>query len=60
MKLTLQIFSWIAVVIGVLAVLGSFGITEDGTFGIVDYYGILGGGLFFAQGALSLIYIHKD
>lgn len=49
MKSALQITSWFAVVIGVLALLGSEG----------DPYTLLGAVLFAVQGTLALIYISK-
>jgi len=49
MKIALQIFSWIAVALGFLAVLVGEG----------DYYAFIGGALFMTQGILSLIYISK-
>ena len=52
MKLTLQIFSWIGIVMGVLAIFGSIG-TEDAG------YAILGGLLFFLQGLIALLYIYE-
>ena len=54
MKNTLKILSWIEVVIGALAILGSLG--EDGTTA-----GLLGGILFLACGWVALSYIaeHK-
>lgn len=59
MRLAVQIFSWISIVIGVLAVLGGFQPLPDGTY---DPYAFLGGGLFFTQGLLTLIYLsqHKE
>lgn len=49
MKLALQIVSWIAVVLGVLAIIGSAG----------DMYALIGGMMFFTQGLLALLYIDK-
>lgn len=61
MKTALQVTSWIAVVIGVLAIFGGFGTTVEGVFAIVDPYALFGGLLFASQGVLSLIYIaHKE
>lgn len=60
MKLPLQIASWIAIVIGLLAVVGGFGTTAEGTFAIVDGYAVIGGALFLTQGALSLLYITES
>jgi len=50
MKLALQIISWIAIMIGALAIIGADG----------DYYAFVGGVLFFTQGLLSILYINKD
>lgn len=52
MKLPLQIFSWVAVVIGFLAIFSSLG-TVDGE------YGVVGGSLYLLQGILSLAYISE-
>lgn len=57
MKLALQIFSWVAVVIGVLALIG--GLSEITTTPEDAYYGMTGGVLFTVQGILALIYIHQ-
>lgn len=56
MKLTLQITSYIAIVIGALAILGSAAAfsSADPAAG----YQLIGGVLFFAQGLLSLVYIN--
>jgi len=54
MKLSVQIFSWIAVVLGIFAVLGS---AEGGPDAA---YSFVGGALFFTQGLLSLIYVSKE
>jgi hypothetical protein len=57
MKLGLQIFSWVAVVIGVLAsISGLSQISADPTSA---YYSLLGGALFATQGVLSLIYVNQ-
>lgn len=50
MKTALQIFSWIGVVIGILAILGSAGSQDGGA-------GMMGGALFLTQGALAIAYI---
>lgn len=49
MKTALQITSWFAIVIGVLALIGSEG----------DTYTIIGALLFFCQGLFALIYIKQ-
>ena len=49
MKTALQIFSWIAIVIGFFAIIGSAG----------DYYGFIGGSLFLTEGILAVAYINK-
>ena len=51
MKLALQIISWVGVVMGAFALLGS--ITE------YDPYAVIGGALFFLQGLFALIYIDQ-
>lgn len=59
MKLALQIFSWVAVVIGVLALInGAVLISTDPENA---YYTLIGGVLFGVEGALALQYIqdHK-
>lgn len=48
MRKALQIFAWFAVVLGSITILA----------GVDDYYAFVGGGLFLAQGILSLCYIH--
>ena len=52
MKTALQIFSWVAVGIGFLAIFGSLG-TVDGE------YGVVGGALYLIQGILALAYISE-
>lgn len=49
MKIALQIFSWVAVVLGVLAFIGSEG----------DPYALFGGALFLTQGILALVYVNE-
>ena len=56
MKLAVQIFSWISIVIGALAILGG---VVTGT-GELDGYALLGGGLFLTQGLLAIIYIYTN
>lgn len=60
MKTTLQIFSWIAVVIGALAILSSptAGFDQAGNQ-VFDGYTLIGGLLFLTQGVLSLVYINQ-
>lgn len=57
MKSALKITSWIAVVLGVLAIFG--GLTGTDYYGnpVIDGYAIFGGLLFLTQGILSLVYI---
>jgi len=50
MRTALKVFSWFAVVLGALAILGGEG----------DYYAFLGGGLFLAQGILALSYLGQE
>ena len=52
MKDTLKVFSWVAVVIGVFAILG--GIDP------LDGYALIGGILFLAQGWMTLIFIKQN
>jgi hypothetical protein len=49
-KTALQIFSYIAIVLGALALMGSGG----------DYNALLGGGLFLTQGVLAIGYINQQ
>jgi len=51
MKIALQIFSWIAIVLGALAII------DSGATG--DFYAFTGGALFLTLGILAIIYI-KD
>ena len=51
MKKTLKIFSWIQIVLGVLAIIGSLD--------PFDVYGFLGGGLFITCGGVALLYIEE-
>jgi uncharacterized membrane protein (UPF0136 family) len=53
MKLGLQIFSWVAVVLGVLAVIGGLAGGED------SYSSLLGGILFGVEGVLALVYVSQ-
>jgi len=52
MKTTLKIFSIICVVLGAFALMT--GLAE------LDGYAIIGGGLFLAQGWMTLVYISKN
>jgi len=52
MKDTLKVFSWIAVVLGVIAIIGGLD--------PIDSYALLGGGLFLAQGWMTLIFIREN
>lgn len=54
MEKALKVISWIATVIGGLAILS--GVVEGGEEGM---YSVLGGALFLAQGWLSLAYMGK-
>ena len=49
MKIALQIFSWIAIVLGLLAIIGSE----------VDNYAFIGGALFLTEGILAIAYIQN-
>lgn len=51
MRILLQATSWFAIIIGILAIIGSIN--------PVDGYGLFGGVLFFSQGALSIIYVRQ-
>ena len=57
MKSALKITSWVAVVLGVLAIYG--GLTTVDYYGdpMIDGYAIFGGLLFLTEGVLALIYI---
>lgn len=55
MKQALKIMSWVAIVLGVLAILGGFGETS----GSEASYAFLGGLLFGVEGLLALIYIKQ-
>ena len=55
MKTILQITSWVAVVLGVFAILGSLPTAEY----YADGYGMFGGALFILQGTLALVYINE-
>lgn len=60
MKLAVQIFSWIGVVLGVLAILGGLFTTDAYGNTVVDGTALLGGALFFTQGLLALIYVSQN
>ena len=53
METALKVFSWIAVVIGILAILGSVSTQDSGS-------AFIGGALFLTQGVLALAYIDKN
>lgn len=53
MKLALQVTSWIAVVLGAFAILGSMSGEPDAI------YSLVGGLLFLGQGVLALAYINQ-
>lgn len=53
MKIALQIFSWILLILGLFALLGYAADTSDG-------YALIGGGLCFIQGLLAVIYIDSN
>lgn len=55
MKLALTITSWVAVMIGVLAILGGFGNLAAAP--TTAYYDFIGGGMFAGEGILALAYI---
>jgi hypothetical protein len=57
MKLALQITSWVAVVVGVLAIIS--GLSEISSYPTDAYYSLLGGVMFGGQGLLALIYINE-
>lgn len=52
MRTALLIFSWIGVVMGSMAILGSLGEPDAA-------YAVVGGLLFFIQGALAIVYISE-
>jgi hypothetical protein len=56
MKTLLTITSWIAIIVGILAVIGSLPTAEY----YADWYGIIGGLLFTTQGTLTLVYIEEN
>jgi hypothetical protein len=53
MKIALQIFSWVAVVLGILAIIGAAGQPTPAEV----TYSLTGGALFLTQGILALAYI---
>lgn len=55
MKLGLQTFSWVAVVLGVLAVIGGLTTLSSDPSGAC--YSLLGGVLFGVEGVLALFYV---
>lgn len=52
MKLALQIFSWIAIILGALALVFATTYPDPAP-------SIIGGGLFLAEGILALVYINS-
>ena len=56
MKLTLQITSWVSVVIGVLAFIGGLG--ELAATPTAAYYSFMGGAMFAGQAIVALAYIN--
>jgi hypothetical protein len=60
MKTALQIFSWIAIVIGALAIIGGFTSVDAYGNSIVNGSALLGGALFLTQGILALVYIDSN
>jgi hypothetical protein len=57
MRLALQILSYMAIVVGAFAIIGGFTPTANGT---LDPYAFIGGGLFFVQGLLTVIYLQRE
>jgi hypothetical protein len=57
MGLALTITSWVAVVLGVLAVLGGF--FNLATLPTTAYYDFAGGVMFAGEGILALVYINQ-
>ena len=55
MRSALKVTSWIAVIIGLMAIVG--GISELTIAPENAYYSLLGGIMFFSQGLLTLIYV---
>lgn len=58
MKQSLQVMSWIAIVLGVLSFLG--GIVNLNADPDSAYYSLVGGVLFAAEGILALAYISQQ
>lgn len=54
METALKVFSWIGIVLGVFAILGSLSEPVDAG------YAFVGGLLFFMQGLLAVIYIKQQ
>lgn len=54
MKTTLYIVSWVSLVLGILAVLGSISEPTDGI------YGVIGGGMYAIQGFIALAYLKSE
>ena len=60
MRLLVQIFSWVGVVMGLLAVIGGFTTTDELGRQMINGSAIVGGLLFFTQGALTLVYLSQE
>ena len=56
MELALKIVSWIAIVIGALAVIGGL---ADASIDPDYMYVVIGGGIYLAMGVLALSYMNK-
>ncbi len=54
MKIAVLAFSWFAIGLGFLAIMGGFIPAEDGSY---DPYAFIGGFLFLIQGLLTVIYV---
>ena len=59
MKQTLQVLSWICLVLGVLAIIGGFTAVDAYGNSAIDGSALLGGVLFFTQGLLTVIYLSE-
>lgn len=55
MKFALQLFSWISVVLGVLAIFGAVATVDPQA----AQQSFIGGALFLIEGVLALIYVNK-
>jgi len=58
MKLALQIISWIAVVLGALAIIDGLSVMSYDSEGA--YYSMVGGAMFLTQGVVALIYVNQQ